>query len=551
MNYVEEAYQYANDIIEDRIKAGQLIKLACSRFINDLKDERFEFREDKVNHCLRFLNIFKHYTGKSAGERFILLPFQVFIVANLVGFYWKDTNERRFTQSYLQMARKQGKSFFAGALCMYYLVADGEASAEVLLLANSRQQAKDIDFAVVAALSKQLDAKQKTLKQFRDYLTIPSTQSRLKVLAAEAKTGDGYNCSFGLIDEYHESPDSKMKDLVVSSQGMRQSPHCCIVTTAGFDRSKPCYIFRCYCAEVLHGTKEDDSLFAAIYELDESDDWTDKTNWIKSNPCLGQTVTEKYISEQVTKAKNNPSDEVGVKTKTLNVWCSASSVWIPEHYILKNTKSISIEDFSGESCYIGVDLAAVSDLTAVSFLIPKDGILYYFTKYYLPASALQEKEQKEKYKFWQKIGLLTVTAGNVTDYDYITTDIMKAGQFLNIQGIYYDSWNSTQWAIDATSKGLPLEPYSQSLANFNKPTKEFERLLLSDKIELENNEITRFCFDNVCLKYDHNGNCKPVKYQDGNKIDGVIAMLTALGGYLSSPRYSNDIYIINDESFEI
>ena len=234
------------------------------------------------------------------------------------------------------MARKQGKSFFAAALCMYFLIADGEASAEVLLLANSRQQAKDIDFAVVSALAKQLDLKQKQLKQFRDYLSIPSTQSRLKVLAAEAKTGDGYNCSFGLIDEYHESPDSKMKDLVVSSQGMRQSPHCCIVTTAGFDRSKPCYFLRCYCSEVLHTTKEDDSLFAMIYELDEGDDWQDENNWIKSNPCVGQTVTYKYIKEQVTKEKNNPADEVGVKTKTINIWCSGAITWSPEQYILKS-----------------------------------------------------------------------------------------------------------------------------------------------------------------------------------------------------------------------
>ena len=551
MNNVLQAYEYANDVLSGKIVAGELIILACKRFQTDLKDERFEFNEDKVNHCLKFLNILKHYTGKSAGERFILLPFQVFIVANLVGFYWSGTNERRFTQSYLQMARKQGKSFFAGALCMYFLIADGEASAEVLLLANSRQQAKDIDFAVVSSLAKQLDLKQRTIKQYRDYLNIPANQSRLKVLAAEAKTGDGYNCSFGLIDEFHEAPDNKMKDLVVSSQGMRKSPHCCIVTTAGFDRSKPCYMFRNYCSEVLHNTKEDDSLFAMIYELDENDDWTDENVWIKSNPCLGQTVTYKYIREQVNKAKNNPSDEVGVKTKTLNIWCSSSSVWIPEHYLLNSTQSINLDDFKNECCYIGVDLAAVSDLTAVSVLIPKEGKYYYKTHYYLPQSALQDKPQKEKYKLWQRMGLITITGGNVTDYDYITTDILKISQILNIQGVYYDSWNSTQWAIDATTKGLPLEPFSQQLGNFNKPTKEFERLILSNNVIIDNSEITRFCFSNVILKTDHNFNVKPVKYQDSNKIDGVITMLQALGGYLSTPRYNNDIYVINDNSLEL
>jgi phage terminase large subunit-like protein len=105
------------------------------------------------------------------------------------------------------MARKNGKSFWAAALCLYFLLADGEASAEVLLLANSREQAKTVDFAVVSALAQQLDPKQKKIKRFRDYLDIPKTISKLKVLAAEAMSGDGYNCSFGLIDEWHEAPD--------------------------------------------------------------------------------------------------------------------------------------------------------------------------------------------------------------------------------------------------------------------------------------------------------------------------------------------------------
>jgi phage terminase large subunit-like protein len=91
---------------------------------------------------------------------------------------------------------------------------------------------------------------------------------------------------------------------------------------------------------------------------------------------------------------------------------------------------------------------------------------------------------------------------------------------------------------------LPLEPYSQSIGNFNKPTKELERLVLSDKVIIDDNEITRFCFRNVELKFDHNNNCKPVKYKDNNKIDGVIAMIEALGGYLQTPIYSNEIFVL-------
>jgi phage terminase large subunit-like protein len=193
-----------------------------------------------------------------------------------------------------------------------------------------------------------------------------------------------------------------MKDLVVSSQGMRQNPHCCIITTAGFDLSKPCYNLRSYCLEVLAGVKEDDSLFAAIYELDEGDDYTDEVNWPKSNPALGSAVRLDFIREQVNKARNNPSDEVSVKTKTLNIWCQSADTWITENTINKSTNKLSIEDFKDSICYIGVDLAAVSDLTAVSVMIPHEGKYYFMNKYYLPQSALEDKSIRETYKLWNR-----------------------------------------------------------------------------------------------------------------------------------------------------
>ena len=113
-----------------------------------------------------------------------------------------------------------------------------------------------------------------------------------------------------------------------------------------------------------------------------------------------------------------------------------------------------------------------------------------------------------------------------------------------IASVYFDNWNSTQFSIAATDAGLNMQPFSQSIGNYNRPTKEFERLMLSGKIELDNNIITRWCIANVALKTDHNDNCKPVKAGNpANKIDGVIAMLTALGGYLTETHYDNTITI--------
>lgn len=535
--------RYADDVASGKVVVGENIRLAVDRFHSDLKRSDLDFREDVVDNAISFISTLKHFTGKSSGQNFILQDWQAFIVANIVGWYWKGTDNRRFSSSYIEISRKQGKTALAAALCIYFLIADGEDGAEVDLAANSKEQAK-IAFSFCSTFTKQLDPKAKYLKAYRDSILLDLNNSKLKVFAADDSKLDGFNASFGLIDEYHSAKNSKVRDVIKSSMGMRQNPHLCTITTAGFDKTLPCYKLRSTAIDVLNGLKEDDSMFIAIYCLDDKDDWTDENTWVKCSPNLDVTVTSKYIREQVQSAINNPSEEIGVKTKTLNLWCDTSEVWLPETYLVKASKKIDWNTLKDKPCYVGVDLAATSDLTAVSYLIVDDGTYYFKTDYYLPESALREKSHRELYKYWKQMGLLKITEGNVTDYDYITNDMMAYSNIVSIQKVGYDPYNSTQWAIDATEKGLPLEQYPQNLCNFNKPTRELERLILSGRTIIENNEITRWCFKNVTLKSDHNGNVKPNKAYREKKIDGAISMIQALGVYLSTPHYSNEIISI-------
>lgn len=536
-------YKYAKDVVEGKIISGQYIKMSCQRFIDDLNNDKWDFREDKVERCLKFISTLKHFKGKSSGQSFILEPWQQLIVANILGFYWKGTNTRRFTSSYIEVSRKNGKTALAAALCLYFLIADGEDGAETILAANSREQAS-IAFEYCYKFAKQLDPSGKMLTSKLKGISFNINSSKLKVIAADSTKLDGFNASFGLVDEYHAAPNSKVRDVIKSSMTMRENPHLCTITTAGFDKTLPCYQLRTTCVEILNGLKQDDSIFIAIYSLDENDDWTDERNWVKCTPNLDVTVTKKAIAEQVQSAKNNPSEEVGVKTKTLNMWCDSVEVWLPENYILKSTQSIDLNSFKDEITYIGVDLSATSDLTAVSYLIPKDDKYYFYVDYYLPESCLYDNPNSELYKKWKNTKQLHITSGNVTDYDYITADMLRRNEYLRIFKIGYDKWNATQWAINSQDQGLPLEEYSQSIGNFNRPTKELERIILSDKAVIDNNEITRWCFRNVEIKQDWNDNSKPVKSSRMKKIDGVIAMIQSLGIYLTNPTVANDMIII-------
>ena len=531
---------YALGVVNGDIIACNYVKLACQRYLDWF--DKYDFRTDKVEKVINFISKLKHFTGAHNGKPFELLPYQKWIIYAIFGFYHRGSDRRVINYVYIELARKNGKTALIMAICLYMLIADGENGSEVELVANSAKQAT-IGFKMASNYLSTIDRKGKYFKRYRDSIRFDTTKSVLQVLSSDASGNDGYNSYCFCLDECHEQPDSRLWDVMVSSQGMRHNPLGIIITTAGFNKFGFCYSYRQTCINTLNKVCDDDSQFAAIYTLDEGDDWSDSKNWIKANPSLGVTVLPEYLEQQVRKAKNNSSLEVGTRTKNFNQWVSSQDIWISNDLLLQCSKEVNIQDYKDSFCYMGVDLSAVSDLTALSILIPIDDKYIFKTFYYLPHSCLQDNSNSELYKEWARKKLLTITDGNVTDYDFVLNDILRINKSIYISKIGYDSWNATQWAIAATEKSLPLEPYSQALGNFNRTTKEIERLIKMGKVVIDNNEITRWCFANVMLKYDHNDNCKPVKQESQQKIDGVIAMIQALGTYLTVQHYDNSIDI--------
>ena len=163
----------------------------------------------------------------------------------------------------------------------------------------------------------------------------------------------------------------------------------------------------------------------------------------------------------------------------------------------------------------------------------------------MPSECLTTNPNRELYRLWKQQGHLIVTPGNVCDYDAALNELMKLNDQIQIVQLTYDSWNATQFAISATENGLPLVPFSQSIASLNRPTKELARLILSGKVIIYDNPIDRFCFQNVVIKRDYNDNERPTKESYNQKIDGVMAMIMALGGYLTSNHWDNSVTSLN------
>jgi phage terminase large subunit-like protein len=548
MDLTKPYNKYAKDVVDGKIIACEAIRLACKRYLEWFNRTDIYFDEAEVEKKIRFISLMKHSTGKHNGKRFILLPWQAWCVAHIFGFKYTDTNLRVINNVFIMISRKAGKTAFAAALGLCCAIADNEANAEIELVANSRQQA-NIAFQMCYNFAESLDPKKKSIRRKRAVIEIPKTKSSIQVLSSDAMGNDGYNSSCFILDEMHAAKNWDLYNVMKSSQGMRQQPLAIVITTAGFLlNGYPCYEYRATCIEILKGIKDDDSTFAAIYELDENDNWQDENNWIKCAPSLGQTVTYKYLKDQVKSAINTPAQEVGVKTKNFNIFCQSKEIWIPDRYIIDCTQRVNIEDFKDEDSYLGVDLSAVSDLTATSILFPPNPERKVFPDkfvfksfIYLPETCLEESQNSELYKTWTREKHLQLTSGNVVDYDFILADQKKLYEQTYMINVAYDSWNATQWAINATEEGLPLVPYSQAVGNFNRPTKYLEMLIRQNKVIIDYNPIVRWAFGNVSLKFDANDNCKPTKANNdrARKIDPVIAMIQALGGFLDKNKYND------------
>ena len=426
------------------------------------------------------------------------------------------------------------------AIFLYLLICDGEANPSVILSANSFRQSQ-IMYSMCSNYLRSIDKKGKYFTRYRDRILFPKNDGKIQTVASEPQKLDGENCSAFACDELHEAVDSKMWDVLATSCGSRDQSLGVAVTTAGFNKNGYCYQFRKSNIEVLEGKKVDDTLFCLIYTLDDEDDWCDESNWIKANPNLNVSVKEEFIEQQVNQAKNNPIQEVSVRTKLLNQWLDSSSSWIPMSFVDKSFAKVDLEEFRDEYCYVGVDLGSVSDLTAVSVMIPKDDKIYVKNWAFVPESAMDGTPNSMRYRQFRNQGDLIVTDGNVCDYDRIIKLLEEIQEVCPIAKVAYDQWNATQWAISATEKGFPLLPFSQSISSMNRPIKELQRLFLQGNIILDKNQVTRFCLGNCVAIIDNHENVALGKESYEQKIDVAVAMADAVGAYLSENHYDGSL----------
>ena len=533
--------KYPAELYTEQVRSGEIlvceyVRLAVERYYADLDralDKGWYFDKKAAMRAIRFVEKLKHTKGEWAGQRFRLEPWQQFVLWNIFG--WKNADgTRRFRYAYIEIARKNGKTALSAGVGLYMLFADGESRPEVYSAATVKDQAK-ICFSDAVEIVKATDLKN-YLTPYRNSIVYELKGGTMKPLPSDYGTHDGLNPSCGIIDEFHAHKDSGMFDVIKSAFGARRQPLMFIITTAGFDKSGVCYAYRENVIKVLRGVNEDDSLFGIIYTLDDKSEWDDPTMWIKANPNLGVSLSADYLADQVKDAKNRPEAVRNVMTKNVDLWVDAERTWILDDAWQKCIGMTDPAYLKGCACWGGLDLSNVSDITAYVLLFHENDRFQLLPHFWIPEEKMLEKIRKENinYDKWVAEGYVTVTLGNVIDYDFVKADILRIVADYDLRTSAYDRWNSSQTIIDLQNEGMECNPFGQGYGSMSAPTKEFEKLVLTGKIEHFGNPVLRWMLASTLVKTDPAGNIKPDKEKSTQKIDGIVASIMALGEWMTA-----------------
>lgn len=553
-DYVAIANRYIRQVLDGEVPACKWVKLACQRQLRDLDREGTEdfpywFQEELAGRVCRFVELLPHVKGEWARtrQRIELQPWQIFRLTTVFG--WVDADGyRRFKAAYNEMPRKQGKSSETSGVGLYLLTADGEPGAEVYSAATTREQAQ-ITWRDARKMVQQTPGLQARFgaDASANAIYVEATNSVFRPLSRDqGGNHDGLNVHGGLIDELHAHKTRDIFDVIETGTGARRQPLLWMITTAGSNRAGICYEQRSYVTKILEGVQQDESYFGIIYTLDEDDDWTDPAAWQKANPNWGVSVNPEDIERKCRKAMVQASATNNFLTKHLNCWVNADTAWMNmQAWDNAANRDLKLEDLAGCRAWLGLDLASKTDIAALSILVEHGDGFAAFGKYYLPEEAAEDG-RNQHYAGWSRQGLMMLTPGAVTDYAYIEEDLRDLARLLDIQGVPFDPWQATYLATRMQGEGLPMVEYRQTAQNMSEPMKSLEAMVLEGTLVHDGSPVMAWMVSNVVCHIDAKDNIYPRKEFPENKIDGVVALIMALGLAIRQ-REPEDEYI--DTSF--
>lgn len=528
---------YAKGIVNGTIVANIDRVLACQRFLDDLKDDRWEFRSEKAESVITIIeHTFVHIKGPAKGKPYLLEPWQMFIIYNIVGFYIVGTNERRFKEAFIFLPRKNSKTFFASALGWALSLLERNYYSVLYIIATKLDRAleafhnirENIEYMGEKSKFKILNnnAEHSISRSFLNEAGEKTGAIHIQALASDAERADGLNANIIILDEIHAYKNEN--EYYVYKQAMKAYTNKLLIgiTTAGKNINGFCYHQLQYCKEILAGVKTNDEYFIFICMADNPDDYTNPIEHEKANPNYRVTIRPKDIENEALQAQDNPISRNEFLNKSLNIYTNAMDTYFnifevqesDEHYdwTLEELAKLPID------WYGGADLSKLHDLTGVSLHGRYKGIDIAITHAFMPVVAAQIKAQEDRIPFfeWKEKGWLTLCNDEVINYDDVVkwfVNMKKLGFHIKWTG--YDRRYSREFIAKMKWAGLKTRDQAQRYVEKTEAFREIEKQIKLKKFYYLHNKAYEYCIGNVKAVEDNDEFVKYQKIAEKQRID--------------------------------
>lgn len=543
---VNYADKYANNVMRNKKKYPKSIILAVERYKKWKKRKDVWFDVDRANEMLDFVQSFiRHVKGPLAGQLMELELWEMFVFANMYGWYHKNEKGktvRVIRESYVQVPKKNGKTIIAAGALLYAMYGELELGADCYCAASDYEQAQNAAEPIAQAIenSEPLASPTQIYKgvngtvsgaMYRYSINGIAYQNKFKVLTKNTKGLEGKNPYFVLNDELHAQENMDMYDNLKSAQISREQPMMLNISTAGKGASSVGMRVYKYAKLVLEND-DDDSLFVAIWEPNKNYDWEDRKVWEMVNPNIGVSVTMEQLEIEFKKAKQSAHSKAEFLSKHLNVFVNGADNYF-EHDQVQHVLVEDLGDLTGETCYLGLDLSKTTDLTCVSLNFPSHddegkSIIKVKQMYFLPNENIDFKEKEDNVPYTDMVerGFATFCDGKMIDQDQVMEYIVECMDLYDVQQINYDPAMSQKLIEKLENLGLECIAVNQYPNVMNAMLDDSE-ILIYEKRLITDNPLFVYCALNVVVVTNINGMKAPSKRQSKKKIDGFVAFLVA------------------------
>lgn len=535
-HYAEIA-QYAQDIVDGKLIANRDRVLACKRFLNDLNDDRWEFKPRNAEFCIHVIeHTFVHIKGPARGEPFKLELWEKFIVYNLAGFYITGTTERRFKEAFIFIPRKNSKTFFASALAwalsllerpyysVLYIVAtkmDRAMEAFDNILENIEIMGERDNFRVLNNNSEH--------SINRKFYSADGTQNgaiKIQALASDAKRADGLNGNIFILDEIHAYKNAN--EYYVYKQAMKAYVNKLLIgiTTAGRDMNSFCYSLLKYAQEILAGTKSDEQFFAFVCMADNPDDYTNPVEHEKANPNYGVTIRPEDIMSDAIQAQNNPASRSEFLNKSLNIYTNTLNTYFDVFEVQKSDEQYNwtLEELAKLPIvwYGGADLSKLHDLTGVALHGRYKDVDITISHAFIPVLEAQRKADEDNIPFfwWEEQGWLTLCNSEVIDYDAVVKWFIQMRDMgFKMKWCGYDRRFSREFVAKMKQAGFKVRDQKQLYVEKTEAFREIEKQIKLERFYYCHNKAYEYCISNVKAIEDSDDFVRFMKVDPSQRID--------------------------------